>query len=197
MKIGNQRRSPSFRSGCQGSAIPLSVSRMKASWNDLHVPATVALTHYKEEHPPMTDFLDDKRSEIGNRMKELQPLVDEYHRLEAATAALDGVASAPVNGNASPPARERATRSTPNPRKAVRPGRGRPKGSGTRGAEALALVKESPGITIPEIAEKMGIKQNYLYRLLPDLAKSGEVVKDGRGWHAKEPAAPPPVAPAA
>ena len=30
--------------------------------------------------------------------------------------------------------------------------RGRPKGSGTRGAEALALVKESPGITIPDDA---------------------------------------------
>jgi hypothetical protein len=27
----------------------------------------------------------------------------------------------------------------------------------------LALVKENPVITIPEIAEKMGIKQNYLY----------------------------------
>ena len=48
--------------------------------------------------------------------------------------------------------------------------RGRPKGSGTRGSEALALVKQNPGITIPEIAEKMGVKQNYLYRVLPGLA---------------------------
>jgi DNA-binding IclR family transcriptional regulator len=64
--------------------------------------------------------------------------------------------------------------------------RGRPKGSGTRGAEALALVKASPGITIPEIAEKMGIKQNYLYRVLPGLAEDGLVKKDGRGWHPKD-----------
>ena len=55
-----------------------------------------------------------------------------------------------------------------------------------RGAEALALVKEHPGITIPEIAEKMGIKQNYLYRVLPGLAEDGLVKKDGRGWHPKD-----------
>jgi predicted ArsR family transcriptional regulator len=63
--------------------------------------------------------------------------------------------------------------------------RGRPKGSGTRAAEALALVKQNPGITIPEIAEKMGIKQNYLYRVLPGLAADGLVVKEGRGWKPK------------
>ena len=64
-------------------------------------------------------------------------------------------------------------------------GRGRPKGSGTRGNEALALVKAKPGITIPEIAEQMGIKQNYLYRVLPGLASDGLVEKDGRGWRPK------------
>ena len=63
--------------------------------------------------------------------------------------------------------------------------RGRPKGSGKRATEALALVTASPGITIPELAAKMGIKQNYLYRVLPGLAEDGQVVKDGRGWHPK------------
>jgi hypothetical protein len=43
-----------------------------------------------------------------------------------------------------------------------------------------------PGITVPEIAEKMGIKQNYLYRVLPGLAADGLVVKDGRGWKPKD-----------
>jgi DNA-binding IscR family transcriptional regulator len=46
-------------------------------------------------------------------------------------------------------------------------------------------VRSRPGITIPEMAEAMGIKQNYLYRVMPDLAKNGEVVKSGRGWHPK------------
>jgi hypothetical protein len=134
-----------------------------------------------------TDFLDEKRSEIGTRLKELKPLVEEYQRLEAAAAALDGVSasSGAANGTSRrAPAPRRATSSRRSPGTAGQ--RGRPKGSGTRGLEALALVKESPGITIPELAEKMGIKQNYLYRVLPGLAADGLVVKDGRGWKAKE-----------
>ena len=61
--------------------------------------------------------------------------------------------------------------------------RGRPKGSGTRDKEALALVTATPGVTIPEIANEMGIKQNYLYRVLPSLEKAGLVRKKGRGWY--------------
>lgn len=131
----------------------------------------------------MADFLDEKRSEIGARLKELKPLVEEYQRLEAAQAALDGVPSNAASRNAT----ARGSRA-PGKRRSSNGGgrRGRPKGSGTRGAEALALVKESPGITIPELAEKMGIKQNYLYRVLPGLAEDGLVTKDGRGWHPKE-----------
>ncbi|HEX8159231.1 MAG TPA: hypothetical protein VF526_17740 [Solirubrobacteraceae bacterium] len=137
----------------------------------------------------MADFLDEKRNEIGSRLTELKPLVDEYQRLEAAAAALDGLPAPSPNGQA--PARRvaRAKAVPTTKRRASAAGsgrRGRPKGSGTRGAEALALVRSSPGITIPEIAEKMGIKQNYLYRVLPGLADDGLVTKDGRGWHPKE-----------
>ena len=48
----------------------------------------------------------------------------------------------------------------------------------------FALAKQ-PGITIPELAAKMGIKQNYLYRVLPILEEEGKVHKEGRGWHPK------------
>ena len=44
----------------------------------------------------MADFLDEKRKEIQARLKELRPLVDEYHRLEAAEQALSGAAAAPA-----------------------------------------------------------------------------------------------------
>jgi hypothetical protein len=134
----------------------------------------------------MADFLDEKRSEIGARLKELKPLVEEYQRLEAAAAALDGVpqTKAPTSSGPARPAKSSAKRRSSGGSGSGR--RGRPKGSGTRGAEALALVKASPGITIPELAEKMGIKQNYLYRVLPGLAEDGLVAKDGRGWHPKE-----------
>jgi len=133
----------------------------------------------------MADFLDEKRSEIGARLKELKPLVEEYERLEAAAAALAGVPQH-MNGSA-PTARRAPARAASAGRRPKGTGRrGRPKGSGTRGAEALALVRGTPGITIPEIAEQMGIKQNYLYRVLPGLAEDGLVRKDGRGWHPKD-----------
>jgi hypothetical protein len=141
----------------------------------------------------MADFLDEKRNEIGARLKELKPLVDEYTRLEKAVAALDGVSS---NGSSATTARSaapraakaaRSTKAAPSRRRSTTgKRRGRPKGSGTRGNEALSLVKANPGITIPELADKMGIKQNYLYRVLPGLAEDGLVKKDGRGWHPKD-----------
>jgi hypothetical protein len=124
------------------------------------------------------DFLDEKRNEIAARLMELGPLVEEYERLQAAAAALQGVSS-----GADAPAGARARTSTRTAGSASAGRRGRPQGSGRRSDEALALVKANPGITVAEIAEKMGIKQNYLYRVLPNLAEQGLVVKDGRGWH--------------
>jgi CRP-like cAMP-binding protein len=133
----------------------------------------------------MADFLDEKKREIEARLKELRPLVDEFHRLEAAAAALDGVGSTPGTGA---PARRRSRRAAA-PAAAPSTGqrrRGRPRGSGTRSKQALELVRTRPGITIPEIAEAMGIQQNYLYRVLPALQKDGLVRKDGRGWQPRE-----------
>ena len=124
----------------------------------------------------MADFLDEKRKEIQARLKELRPLVDEFHRLEAAERALSGVGSTTATATA-PTRRRRASSASSNGR------RGRPRGSGTRAAQALQLVGERPGITIPELADAMGIKQNYLYRVMPGLADDGKVSKSGRGWH--------------
>jgi CRP-like cAMP-binding protein len=131
----------------------------------------------------MADFLDEKRREMQERLKELRPLVDEFHRLEAAVAALDGVKA----GSGSAPARRRSGGggggSTGGSGGNGTGRRGRPRGSGTRGKQALELVRTNPGITIPEIAEQMGIQQNYLYRVLPGLQKDGLIRKEGRGWH--------------
>jgi hypothetical protein len=149
----------------------------------------------------VTDFLDEKRREIQDRLRELKPLVEEYTRLEVAAAALDGVggpapsASAPTStrrrGPGRPPGsgRKKAAKATTDGAATKAPGRpakrraGRRKGSGTRAAEALALVQGQPGITIPELASSMGIKQNYLYRVLPGLEQEKKVQKKGRGWH--------------
>jgi hypothetical protein len=133
----------------------------------------------------MADFLDEKKREIDARLKELRPLVEEFHRLEAASAALDGVGGA--TGSAAPARHGRRRTATPSAAPAAGPRRrGRPRGSGTRSKQALELVRTRPGISIPEIAEAMGIQQNYLYRVLPALQKDGLVRKDGRGWHPRD-----------
>ena len=131
----------------------------------------------------MADFLDEKRKEIQARLKELKPLVEEYSRLEAAERALSGVGSngagTRTSSSTSAPAKRRRSSGSGSGR------RGRPRGSGTRAVQAYELVKARPGITIPELAESMGIKQNYLYRVMPTLAEEGKVTKSGRGWHAR------------
>jgi hypothetical protein len=165
----------------------------------------------------VTDFLDEKRREINDRLAELKPLIDEHNRLEAAAKALAGVrGSAPVatSARAAAPAkrgpgrpRGSKSRTTTGKRRGRPPGRktatasagaaastattttaprrraGRRKGSGTRAAQALQFVSGQPGITIPELAAKMGIKQNYLYRVLPGLEQEKKIKKTGRGWH--------------
>jgi hypothetical protein len=143
----------------------------------------------------VTDFLDDKRQEISNRMKELKPAVDEFNRLQAASAALadvGGSASSPTGTRRRGPGRprgsaNRSTRAVAKPKRKVartttRRRAGRRKGSGTRAIEAYSFVQGQPGITIPELAAKMGIKQNYLYRVLPGLEQEKKVTKRGRGW---------------
>ncbi len=136
----------------------------------------------------MTTFVDSTLKEIDDRLRELG---DEVSRLEAARAALVGNGRPPA-GSASPsPGRSR--RSTPGttagtapatqPRTGRRPGRPRGRRAGTRATQALELVRNQPGITIPELAKEMKIEPNYLYRVMPKLVSDGQVKRDGEGWH--------------
>jgi hypothetical protein len=120
----------------------------------------------------MADFLDEKRKEIDARLRELRPLVDEFNRLEKAAAALAGV------GGTQAATRRRRSNGGTATRK-----RGRPRGSSNRAKQALELVRARPGITITELADAMGIKANYLYRVMPTLQKDGQVKKRNKGWH--------------
>jgi hypothetical protein len=118
-------------------------------------------------------LVDDVRRQIETRLKELKPLVDEYHELEQMVSKL-GPDSTTTTARRTTRRRARSTNG--------RRRRGRPRGSGTRSAQALALVQSKPGITIPEMGKEMGITPNYLYRVLPELAKDGKVKKAGKGW---------------
>ncbi len=125
-----------------------------------------------------TDYLEEKRREFAERLKELEPLVEEYSRLEAAKAALDG-RLAPAGTPLEVHRVEREGRTAPAPRRG-----GRARGGATRSEQALELVRANPGFTIPDIAHRLGIQQNYLYRVVPALAEEGVIERRGRGWHA-------------
>jgi hypothetical protein len=99
-------------------------------------------------------------------------------RKKAAKATTAAAPKAAATATAAPKAAAKAA-----PAKKGRAGRR--KGSGTRAAEARSFVQGQPGITIPELAAKMGIKQNYLYRVLPGLEQENKVEKKGRGWYPK------------
>ena len=114
------------------------------------------------------NFLEEKRSEIEQRLKELKPLHEEYLTLQKAKEALDGV--------------ERPRRAGSTPRRGRR---GRPRGSGGTAANALEAIRQNPGITVSELARALKMRHpNYLYRVLPQLEAQGAVRKDGKGWHA-------------
>lgn len=126
----------------------------------------------------MADFLDAKVREIEERLQELHPLVEEFRRLEAAFVVLDS-----VDGAVTPSVTKTPPRATNGSSSS---GRGRPRGSrgaNTRATQAIELVRTRPGLTIPELADHMGIKPNYLYRILPQLEEDGKVKRKGKGWH--------------
>jgi hypothetical protein len=128
----------------------------------------------------LTDFLEEKRKEIDARLAELKPLVEEYARLEKAAAALAGVGT---SGSSSRSSRKSAGNGRRRGSGSGSSRRGRPRGSGKRAQQAAELVSARPGITIPELADAMGIQANYLYRVMPTLQTEGKVQKRGKGWH--------------
>jgi CRP-like cAMP-binding protein len=121
----------------------------------------------------MAEFVDSTVREIDARLSQLR---EEVTRLEAARTALtggDGRARRPRTTRTARPAARRAQPSRP---------RGRRVGN-TRANQALELVRSRPGITIPEIAQQLGIEPNYLYRVMPKLVGEGQVTRQGQGWH--------------
>jgi hypothetical protein len=132
----------------------------------------------------MTGFVDSTVKDIDSRLKELQ---EEVAKLEAARAALVGAAR---RGPGRPRGTRTAAAPAATPRRGRRPGRPRGRrGGNTRSNQALELVRQQPGITIPQIAESLSIEPNYLYRVMPKLVSEGLVTRDGQGWHAAAQAA--------
>jgi len=122
--------------------------------------------------PTQTSTLDKARSLIEDRLKELD---EERKRLEKALSNLLG--HGPRGG------RGRSSGSGSSPIGSGGRPRRRRRG-GTRAEHAMKAVQEQPGITAGEIAKKLKIKPNYVYRVMADLTKDGKVTKKGRGYTA-------------
>jgi hypothetical protein len=121
----------------------------------------------------LAGLIDRTVADIDGRLKDLNA---EMTKLQSARSALAGRR----------PGRPTKIQSVNGARAARYGARSRGRRGGTRGDQALALVREHPGITIPEIASSMGTEPNYLYRVMPHLVNDGKVKRDGQGWHAIE-----------
>jgi hypothetical protein len=146
----------------------------------------------------MPEFVDNTVKDIDAQLRQLR---DEVSRLEAARSALTGGRRRPGRPRGSATratgarssrarvSRARSTRAQPSRTRTARrtstPSRAQStRGArNTRAAQALELVRQRPGITIPEIAKAMKIQPNYLYRVLPRLASEGQIKRNGQGWH--------------
>ncbi|HEX3173864.1 MAG TPA: winged helix-turn-helix transcriptional regulator [Solirubrobacterales bacterium] len=122
---------------------------------------------------PSTHVLDEARDLVMKRLAELD---DERKRLERALAELGGKVTGRTTGRRPGRPRGSGKKAAGAPRR-----RGRRKG-GTRANQAVKLVQGNPGISASEIAKSMKIKPNYLYRVLGDLEKEGQVKKKGRQY---------------
>lgn len=109
----------------------------------------------------------DLRRQVEARIKELEPLVAEYERLQQVVELLGEEPRKPA-------------RSTP--RRALSGGSTSRRAQGKRSEDALELIRKQPGITVAATAEALGIGTTYLYRLLPRLEREGKIRKEGRGY---------------
>jgi hypothetical protein len=116
-----------------------------------------------------TNTVDEAAALIRERIKELD---SERAQLERALASLTGGREGRRG-----PGRPRGSAGRPS-------GRRRGRRRNTRSDQAVRLVKANPGIGASEIAKKMRIKPNYLYRVLAELESEGRVKKDGRKYSA-------------
>ena len=116
---------------------------------------------------PVANTVDEAAELIRERIKALDA---ERAQLSSALSSLTGAGEGRRRSGRRPAAGART------------PGRRRRRG-GTRADQAVSMIGDNPGVSASEIARRMKIKPNYLYRVLADLEKEGKVRKDGRAYH--------------
>ena len=119
--------------------------------------------------PSSSSTVDEAAGLIRERIKEIDA---ERARLNRALADLTGSRRGPGRPRGS----TSKAGSNGSPRRRRR--------GGTRADQAVKLIADNPGITASQIAERMKIKPNYLYRVLAGLEQEGRVRKNGRAYSA-------------
>jgi hypothetical protein len=116
--------------------------------------------------------IDEARENIQQALVEIEA---EKAKLERALKELGGTVKPKRRGR---PAggRSGASKAT----SASKPKRRRARKGGTRADHVVDLVTKEPGISTSDVATKLKVKPNYLYRVVGDLEKEGRVKKDGR-----------------
>lgn len=142
--------------------------------------------------PDIKNTVDDARKMLEQRRSDLQ---SELQDIEKAISALGGRAARTVRGSTGsrrsgkrtrttkPAARGKQSAKGTQAKTATQSRRRRRKG-GTRSDQAVKLITSKPGQSASEIASELGIKPNYMYRVLSDLEGEGKIRKDGRKYYA-------------
>ena len=128
------------------------------------------------------------KAQVEARIRELRPAHEEYLALLELQKTLGrcGTGQQRPRRRGRRPGRPAGSTTDAPARTATRRRRGRPpKGAKTRADEALDLIKANPGISVGDIAKRMNIRQNYLYRVTGQLQKSGAIQRRDGGFHAK------------
>jgi Winged helix-turn-helix DNA-binding len=120
---------------------------------------------------------DAIRKLVEERLAEIDK---ERQELQEALNALTGKVTGGRVGGHGKRSRRGKSRSGSSGSKS-RPGKRRRKG-GTRAEHAMKAVAANPGIKASEIAEQLKIKPNYVYRVMGELVKEGQVTKKGTGY---------------
>jgi Winged helix-turn-helix DNA-binding len=120
----------------------------------------------------MSTAVADIRRNAEQRLKELEPYLEEAEQLRRVIELLDAPAPAPV----APPVPRRIN---PAAVPLAVDARRAPQGANKR--RILALVMEHPGITAAEISRSTGLKRTVVASTMSRLKRTGELEQHGKG----------------
>ena len=115
--------------------------------------------------------LESLKKQLKARSRELEPLVAEYNDLQEALKVLDRSASVGKTP------RRRARVVSRAPARRGRASKRHRAGRGERPEQFLRVVKENPGLTVSEIAKRIGVHPGGLYTIAKKLSDEGAVKK--------------------